>query len=360
MRKAIGSGLFIVCCAFQVFAGPEETAVLKHLWYDGSARVSTIRLECDGTPAFVFHRTEGCLRIVLPRTVVTSSLAGIDLKLQMGSVRGIVLRQAGSDSVIIVANLRDAGEYSIQAHNEGHGLVFCLARPVSGRNGMSSQETHGEKAKLAPLEQQRPLNIPGIVPDENTVGHHEASLPEGPAQRGTPLLSFFGLTALAIILAGAGTFAVIIVVTRGQRKTDQPERTPFGDSSETSEIHEDIASSGDSQEGEMLRVNTVQEKSLNIEDDEQGEEMVLEEETRLDFARGMRRGTGEIDLALRLGNQGQEIALGAKIRSLCPETATSGRRTRAAKKLGIGRGEIDLAIRLKEVEATTVQSGEES
>jgi hypothetical protein len=53
-----------------------------------------------------------------------------------------------------------------------------------------------------------------------------------------------------------------------------------------------------------------------------------------------------MDLARRIeGNQ--DDAFGDKIKNSCHASKTKAQRVRNAKKLGVGRGEIDLALRLR-------------
>jgi hypothetical protein len=72
-----------------------------------------------------------------------------------------------------------------------------------------------------------------------------------------------------------------------------------------------------------------------------------EQETSLQLARTFKRGSEEIALAQRLHDHGAPALTPERLNTVLSHATTSTRRVQAARKMGVGRGEFDLALKLK-------------
>ena len=72
-----------------------------------------------------------------------------------------------------------------------------------------------------------------------------------------------------------------------------------------------------------------------------------ERETSLQLARTFRRGSEEIALAQRLHDRGTSALTPDRLNEVLSHATTSTQRVQAARKMGVGRGEFDLAMKLK-------------
>jgi len=91
---------------------------------------------------------------------------------------------------------------------------------------------------------------------------------------------------------------------------------------------------------DMIRTSTQDES----EEEESGRE------TSLQMARTFRRGSEEIALAQRLHDQTAPVLTPGRMDTVLSHATTSGQRIQAARKLGVGRGEFDLALKLKSMQ----------
>jgi hypothetical protein len=70
-------------------------------------------------------------------------------------------------------------------------------------------------------------------------------------------------------------------------------------------------------------------------------------ETSLQLARTFRRGSEEIALAQRLHDRGTSALTPDRLNTVLSHATTPTQRVQAARKMGVGRGEFDLAMKLK-------------
>ncbi|HSQ76120.1 MAG TPA: hypothetical protein VLT13_11215, partial [Bacteroidota bacterium] len=80
---------------------------------------------------------------------------------------------------------------------------------------------------------------------------------------------------------------------------------------------------------------------------EENPEEEYEQETSLQLARTFKRGSEEIALAQRLHDHGAPALTPERLNTVLSHATTSTQRVQAARKMGVGRGEFDLALKLK-------------
>jgi hypothetical protein len=78
-------------------------------------------------------------------------------------------------------------------------------------------------------------------------------------------------------------------------------------------------------------------------------------EERTEMAKAFGRGTEEMSLAMTLGTKGKPRANKQRLDQLVLKKASSAQRRTAARKLGVGVGEVELALQLRRFQSTRKQ-----
>jgi hypothetical protein len=151
-----------------------------------------------------------------------------------------------------------------------------------------------------------------------------------PVKAGSPLL-LIGLLAMVALTSGGLVFFVMRLT--GSTPVQQtpssvpPLQYPGHARTAVSSADEELFPAAD------------QEERLEEEDGDR--------ETSLQLARSFRRGSEEITLARRLHTQPAAPLSVGKMQQMLARSTTQTQRLHAARKLGVGRGELDLALKLK-------------
>jgi hypothetical protein len=90
------------------------------------------------------------------------------------------------------------------------------------------------------------------------------------------------------------------------------------------------------------------ESGVSVQEDEDG---------FFGVGRELRGAREEMALAMRLHSGAMGDGARCSARGACSADATTAERVKVAKRLGIGRGEIDLALRLRKLESTVSTEG---
>ncbi len=93
---------------------------------------------------------------------------------------------------------------------------------------------------------------------------------------------------------------------------------------------------------------------------DEGEEDDPGRETSLQLARTFRRGSEEITLARKFQEHTAPSLTPARMETVLAKATTSTQRLQAARKLGVGRGEFDLAAKLRSLHLAQGKKEEQS
>ena len=149
--------------------------------------------------------------------------------------------------------------------------------------------------------------------------------------------------AMAFVIAACSTVLVLVLVVRASGKARARRRCAAGPEIPATRDVPEIAETVDDEEERVAE----EERSVPDDDDE-----------FYGVGKGLRGTREELALAMRLHSGSMGDSTRRRARSACSADATTAERVRAAKKLGIGRGEIDLALRLQKLESQTPVEGE--
>ena len=157
---------------------------------------------------------------------------------------------------------------------------------------------------------------------------------------------------LALLLsAGLSLFSTVMTVgiwykmrqRIAERKPAHPAAPAFREHTrppaltEPVDTRDEFEDTGDAGKQELLAA-LMQD---DIQEDDGGRE------TSLQMARTFKRGSEEITLARRFHEQGAVTVTSERMQSALSRATTKTQRLQAARKLGVGRGEFDLALKLK-------------
>jgi hypothetical protein len=316
------------------------------LQFDGEVRYS--RLGSDGVVRLGFSHTRTAIPPKIRRQLLTSGL-----------VTAITVTPVGGDSLVVAVMLRAGTTYRCVMPSSGNALYIDVAP-----NGGQASPARFVPVRIAPakLPPQRPaapvrasaaaadvsapaqtstssmVDIPAIAREQvlaevrsSAHGGHEGA----PGHQPLAPLMVFGLSVVAVLIPAGSTAALVMSFRKktpraaaASRPMPAPYVTPMPER--------------DSYAGRT----TVQSETL-LEEPEPDDESGYEHETSLQLARTFRRGSEEITLARRMHDHTAPQLSHARMEETLTRAGTPTQRLHFARKLGVGRGEMDLAVKLR-------------
>ncbi len=367
----------------------DQPSVLTDIRYVVSPASSRVILVFGGDIRFSTDHGKSLVRLGLSRTRLAPSPRSSRLLFSEGLVRNVVVTRLQGDSLSVAVTLREHTTYRCvqpSGGNEVHIEVFPkegmgvpsqavtrapargTAAPVvhlPASTGASAQAAAGSAVKspgITPASSQRmagpavksPAVAPAIAQDraiglidvaaivraqvdaENRPANQPRQSMDGPvdapAESGSPLL-LIGMMAMVALTSGGFVF---VVMRRAVPVPVQPAPAAALPSQHHGQAHG--------------MVSPTDEDQLPAgEQQDPGEEDDGERETSLQLARSFRRGSEEITLSRRLHAQPAAPLSVGKMQQMLARSTTQTQRLHAARKLGVGRGELDLAMKLKTI-----------
>lgn len=306
---------------------PEDAVVVRNVRYAVEKGTGILLVGTDGTPTVVSGERDNLVTLGFHHATVSSPPGAAHLYFREGPVRSAVIERSGTDSITVFVRLRAKG--SVDVGLQGHDVVLRVI-PVSQGWSAAAPSVKRSGPISAEIAAQFAAKSSAVVSSPALQAQAIATPAGGSAFSRMPPSGIIALVLFAF-LTSAGT--AYVIVRRGEQKSVRVVPRGLCEMAVTPEP------------GEPLPDERVEEPhpALAEEEEESDEER---EDRAYQLARAMRRGKGEMDLALRL-EKGQDEVLGATIAKNCPASATKAQRVRNAKRLGVGRGEFDLALRLK-------------
>lgn len=214
-------------------------------------------------------------------------------------------------------------------HGAASGARGLNARPDTSRHAGS------RAAALTPRSDGRtwkapPIDLRALSAAESRPAAEPVQVPQTP-RRGVPPAGLPAVFA-AVFVAACSTAIILFFVVRASARRS-PGPAPLA---RAPRAPEDVAAA----QGEA---GGVTEPDAPVPEEEDG---------FFGVGKDLRGAREEMALAMRLhsGTMGEGSRRSA--RSACAADASTAERVKVAKRLGIGRGEIDLALRLQKLEST--------
>lgn len=340
----------------------DESALLRDVHYNVQQGISRLTLCIDGGIRYSAVKQENRIVFGFPHTRVGSPPGAARLGFTSGLISGVTIDRVKTDSTRVVVTLRDQTTYRVVQPISGSellvdvmvdtGAVAAAVKPM--RTGPPRAMTQPPK----PNPRAGLVDIPSIArtqvqEGENTSrGRREVQAPSPAAppvaeQQGPAILSLVLVGALAF--AGVFGTAILLVVASRKSRTATVKTTTASDAAgRRPAFPTDVIPAASREESPGAFPEEVEEEPPMLDD------------RALHYARQFRRGHDELEFASRIEELPSGRAIPEVVNRLRATKASPARRISAARKLGVGCGELELAIHLKEVElkASRKEGGE--
>jgi hypothetical protein len=336
---------------------------------------SRVALTFDGDIRYSPVSADGVVRLGFSGTRVALPLRARRQLLSTGLVTAISVTAASNDSTVVAIMLRPSTTYRCTLPSSG-SMLYVDVLPAGNRAGASPatvsvkpqtsavksavQRPSSTSAKPQGRE-QRTVAVParpqaavereslrpasGTVVDIPSIAREQTrSATDAPAQMIRPAVkrtesSMFSpeiaaaLSALAVCLL-TGTGALMVIAFR--KKPAKPAPAPPAPSrpNAATGLREYLEPAGE-------------RSPFLIDEPDESDESEFVHETSLQLARSFKRGSEEITLARRLHDHAAPQWSGARMNETLSKATTPNQRLHFARKLGVGRGEMDLAVKLR-------------
>ncbi len=353
-----------------------ESATLTELRYSVQAGYSRVTLLFDGEVRYSSLGSDGVVRLGFSHAGVGIPMKARHQVLRSGHVTGIDVTPLPGDSMVVALTVQAGANYRCILPASGNTLVVDVV-PAGGQSAMP-QWTDASTEKRVPVApapaksivttvrvpvrqtrdaattvpppkapaivELRPrlqpvVDIRGMVRDQ--VQAASAAMPQQRrAQQAviatlTPASALLISVIVALLLTG-GSAALALAFRRSPATPVAPARNAGKG------YAEDTSAFG---ERESAR-NTMQPAEPDACDETDDAH-----ETSLQLARTFRRGSDEITLARRMQDHLMPKISAARMEETLARAATTDQRLQQARKLGVGRGEMELALKLRTLRA---------
>lgn len=355
---AIVMGLLLDAAIVSAGANPTPS-VLEDVRYAVQPTYSRVTLHFQGDISYTAVQQENRIMLGFRRTRVASPPGAARLEFKTGHVRGLTIERVTTDSTRVVIALKDRMTYRIvqpKAENQIYmdvSLDTAQATPIT----MHPPVKAVAKPETASRNQERKsqlVDIPGIARKqmdeanqrtesrvEPLTGKDSLRVREEPGKTaeperaGTSSLSPMFLILAVVLIAAFTTGVLLYVASRRQMGVIA--------SPQKQEIRPPVIST-------PTRGSLPTPRALIPEVEHEDEVSRIEsaerDEDPTQLARIYGRGQSELDLALRLRGSAAAGLTSAKMQQALRATKSRTQQLNAARKLGVGRGELELALNL--------------
>lgn len=342
------------------------SAQLTDVRYSALAGYSRVTLLFDGEVRYSRLTTDGVVRLGFSHTAVAIPLKARRQLLSTGLVTAISVVPLPGDSLVVSLMLRAGSTYRCLLPASGNAL-FVDVLPTGGQTALPRATSVPARGNVPPAsllpkrvvsgpraavkapatgdpepgESRASLSamvdIPGIAREQVHAesGTAVVRMETGqPVQRTLSPLAMLGLSLLVVFLL-TGTGAVLTMAFR--KKPPAPAARPA--TGRPAFAFEPPAYAGrDARDADLL-----------VDEPDVDDESQFQHETSLQLARTFRRGSEEITLAHRMHDRTTPQLSGARMEETLTHSKTPHQRLTFARKLGVGRGEMDLAMKLRAI-----------
>jgi hypothetical protein len=347
---------------------------LKDIRYDVQSGSSRVTLVFDGEVRYSPIAAEGSIRIGLSNTSVAIPARARRQSLSSGPASAITITTLPDDSVIVAIALHGSATYRCilpasgnalyidiigtgdgaaarhatqvprerpaPAKSKGATMMGALLRVPAQPSAAKSAPATAKVAEPAPSEPNRSagvVDISAILRDQMRADSRQHTARERlNVQALSPVAA--GAISLVIVLMLTGSGLALAFVFR-----KPPVRPPAAAQPVQPEPSVELL---------VDSKPALPRRELPVDEPDDSDESRFAHETSLQLARTFRRGSEEITLARRLHDHASPQLSGARMEEKLGRTTTPDQRLHIARKLGVGRGEMDLAMKLRTIRST--------
>ncbi len=347
IRKCMMMGVLAVFLWNSPPATAGEEATLTDVRYSTQAGYSRVTLLFRGEVRYSPLASDGMVRLGFSHTGVAIPLKARRQLLNTGLVTAISVSPLPGDSTIVSLTLRPATTYRCVLPASGNAL-FVDVVPSGGQSAPlrpsiastrhktpMNPEPHAAAAVLSPVPSVHPvIDIPGVAREQLRAEPppSRARMQQSAPANLTPAVALALSAIVVVILTGSGaTLALAFRSKPGKPPVTAPRP---------------VRSAG------ALPIQSEPEREIVARDlpedePEEDEEPQFAHETSLQLARSFRRGSEEITLARRIHDRTTPQLSAVRMEETLTRATTPSQRLRFARKMGVGQGEMDLAMKLR-------------
>jgi hypothetical protein len=320
--------------------GSGETSQLNGIRYSVREMKSRVTFRFTGTVAYSAGKSDNVITLVFREVSVGSPPGEARLSFVSGAVQGVDLRRAGKDSAVATIRLRNDDRVEYSSSEDGHALyVDVLGGTERAALTVGTGRTSSSTPQKA-VKKIEPSSLPGEV-IKASVREEEASPLSHPAQSAPdrlrpPETGVLISILLSLTVSSVGTIAILWFYVRRRNGKH----------------------SGDLQPGNTatleLALGTLSLPRLSVPATPDPEESPVRpsggetegDDPGLALAERLQRSRSELDFAIQLSSIPYPNGLGRELTATHAASLSKAQRTVVAKKLGVGRGELDLMANL--------------
>jgi hypothetical protein len=330
-------------------ATASEHATLTDVQYSAQAGYSRVTLLFRGEVRYSPGGSDGVVRLGLSHTGVAIPMKARRQLLNAGLVTAISVSALAGDSTTVSLLVRTGTTYRCVLPASGNALYVDVL-PTGGQSALprpsGAPVRHVIPAKPAPakaatVQSHAPatnavIDIPAVAREQLQA---EWSSPpvrtsvQQPVHAGLTPPAALALSALVVIvLTGSGAALALLFRKKPAKAVGNPRPT--------ARMEAPVPRPG-------VAERETAGRELLVDELDENDESHFAHETSLQLARSFRRGSEEITLARRLHDHSTPQLSAARMEETLARAATPNQRLHFARKLGVGRGEMELAVKLR-------------
>jgi hypothetical protein len=352
---------------------------LKDVRYSAQSGSSRVTLVFDGEVRYSPVAAEGSIRLGLSNTSVAVPAKARRQLLSTGLASSITITTLPDDSVVVVVALKAPATYRCILPASGNSLYVDI---IGTGGGAAVQRTaRDSQDRPAPLKSRGATMMGALsriparpaAPKSTPVSAKSAEVASGEPGRSTSVVDISAIlreqmhsdmsqtatrqqvntrelspvvavtlsVLIVLVLSGSGLALAFVFRKRSVRAVAPPRPAPPAPQAEPP-----VDSLPASPRREFL-----------LDEPEDDDESRFAHETSLQLARTFRRGSEEITLARRLHDHASPQLSGVRMEEKLGRATTPDQRLHIARKLGVGRGEMDLAVKLRTIRSAEKKEG---
>jgi len=356
--------LAIVVGCHSTAAGPlSEPSVLKDVRYVVQPAFSRVTMHFQGDIKYTAVQQDNRIVIGFPRTRVASPPGAAKLEFKTGHVHGLTIDRITADSIRVIIVLRNRMTYRVvqpKADNQlymdvtvdtGKAVAVASRPPVKPAVRQETSAKGAERksalvdipaiARTQLVDLSQRATAPHTEPQKENLQARENQLSPVQAEKNgrTSLSPVFLVLAVAVI-AALSTGLLLFVASRRQvgitvaaprSQATQPQSLPGPEPALPAPAR------------------PVKNRFAEEEEFPEVDEPERDDDT-MQLARRFERGQNELSLALRLRGAYAASVGTTKVQKALTAKKSKAQQLNAARKLGVGRGELELALHLEQLQ----------
>jgi hypothetical protein len=367
---AVVLGLFLVSSSS---AHAEEMSVLNNVSTSVLGGRTRVVFQFGGDVRFSTEQTKNGVRIVFSRTRAASMQVLNRRVLNAGPLEGIGFQRPAMDSIIAVLAFVNGSTYRCVCPASGNELVVdvngsaavrqtSIPKPVAAPKTVqtqpaaapvvaSNQPASAEPARTATGSSL--IDIPGLAKRQMELENAGDARRTGEPVQYSALLLVIVSVAVSLAVTALAMLFIVKMMRREPAPVTAAPVVPAQVASIAAKVsayqqkplvpQDEAEEDDDDMKPEPDRIRALFNAPMREEEPEED----AGRETSLQLARTFRRGSEEITLARKFHERPSPALTPAKMQTAMARATTKSQRLNAARKLGVGRGEFDLAQKLK-------------